>query len=121
MAGKIEQFDPIEQLSASLNAYEIVMAETEAILPRMRFTFERIERELAAVREIRDRLDYYTEAEAADQFKLKVTHLAALRRDHNLPHVRFGGEVRYNRQHLDQITTFFDSRNAGKKPMLRAA
>lgn len=121
MARTAPQFDPIEQLSSALNVFEIKLAEIETILPRMRFAFERIESELGRVREQRDRLDYYTEAEAAALLKLKEDQFATLRRLNDLPHVRFGMTVRYTRQHLDQITDFFDSRNAGKPHIRKAA
>lgn len=121
MAQVAQQFDPIEQLAASLNSFEMNIAELNAMLPRMEFARERIARELEAVRERRDRLDYYTEERAAAVLTVKETHLASLRRQHNLPHVRLGGEIRYTRQHLDQITEFFDSRNAGKSQQLRRA
>lgn len=121
MAQTAPQFDPIEQLSAALNAYEICEAEMAAIMPRLRFSFERIEAELENVRKYRDQLDVFTEAEAAAVLKLTETSLAAYRRDNDLPHLRFGSMVRYTRQHLDQIVSFFESRNAGKSQLRRAA
>lgn len=121
MAQTAPQFDPIERLSSDLNSLEIGMAEIETLMPRLRFSFERIEAELANVRQLRDRLDFFTEPEAAAVFKIKETQLATLRREHDLPHVRFGQFVHYTRQHLELITEFFDSRNAGKSQLRRAA
>lgn len=115
------QFDPIEQLAASLAAFEIAVAEINAIVPRVEFARERIEVELAAVRDQRDRLYLYDEAEAAAELHVKEDHLASMRRTHNLPHVAFGPKVRYTRQHLEQIISFFEIRNAGKPALRKAA
>ncbi len=129
MAQSNSQFDPIDQLATTLNEFETGLAEITAILPRMEFMRYRIAEELAAVRAERERLEMFTEAEAAAQLGLKPTHLADMRRARSphFPHIAFGSKIMYSRRQLIEICDMYAvgtkkaASDAGRVTRLKAA
>jgi len=103
------QFDPVDQLAATLTQFEILLAEVNGVLPRMEFMRQRIADELAAVRDERDRLELMTESEAAASLGIKADHLATMRRSRPgyFPHIAFGNKIMYSRRQLVEICEMY--------------
>ncbi len=102
-------FDPVEQLAATLTELAGNLSDVNAGISRLEFMRQRIADELAAVRKERERLEMFTEAEAAGQLGLKTTHLADMRRARSphFPHIAFGSKIMYSRRQLVEICEMY--------------
>ena|GEM_PF-6053772 len=112
------QFDPMEQMESAIGSLDVALLEAEAIVGRMQRLRGKIAAEMEAARQQRAALEIYTEIEAAEQLRINPKHLGDLRRRHDLPHID-NGKISYTRQHLAEITEFFEIR--GKQHQLRKA
>lgn len=98
-----KQFDPHSQMEQVFAELDVKLHELAAIAERMKWLRERVAAEYAAARDRAEAIETFTEEQAAEIFHVKKTHLADLRRQHNLPHCKFGDFVRYTRQQLLEV------------------
>lgn len=95
-----KQFDPAGQFEQVLAEVDVKIHELAVTLDRLRWLRERMAEEFARVRDAADPVFLMSEEQAAEIFGVKTTHLAELRRTHDLPHCKFGPFVRYTRQQM---------------------
>lgn len=105
-----KRFDPVTQ-------FEDTIAEIGERMNELRSAFERLEwlRETAAkqfrqMAEAAERVEVFTEAEAAEQLRVSERTIADLRRAELIPFCRFNNQSRYTRQHINEICRILESR-----------
>jgi hypothetical protein len=108
-----KQFEPAEQFEQLFVEIGEQMRQLNAAFERLEWLRSKAIAEFRAVRDAADKLEVFTEAEAAAVLKVTERALADLRRQHELPHSLFGIQPRYTRQHLKEICRILESRPRG--------
>ena len=121
-----KQFDPSEQFDALMTELESVLVDAGAKISRLAFLREKIAEESRRYQATADALVVQTEAEAGRLFQLNDDPKKAeramrdLRRKFDLPHCRFGRDVRYTREQLREIATILEV-NGQRRKALRSS
>lgn len=97
------------------------LAAANESIRRIEWLAEKQRNEIQRMKDERDALVVFTEAEAAKQFGIEETQLADMRRRWNLPHVKMGKFPRYTKQHLLEIVSLLEVKRSGKIGLKKAA
>lgn len=116
-----KKFDPVEQFDSLMVEVESALVSAKANFERLAFLREKIAAEHAATQAAADEFQVQTEAEAGLLFQLNDDPTKAeramrdLRRRHDLPHCRFGRDVRYTREQLREIAAILEVNGKRRK------
>lgn len=104
-------FDPVAQCDATIDALGELLREIPELLQRLGWQRDRLRDEITRMRETRDRLDVFTEDEAAQILKLQSKEsLAIQRRKHGFDHMRIGHDIYYTQAQIAAMVEFFTVR-----------
>ncbi|MCW5955251.1 MAG: helix-turn-helix domain-containing protein [Pyrinomonadaceae bacterium] len=112
-----KQFDPGDQFDQLLNEIDATLNETAAKFDRLIWLRKKIAEQFDAARQAAERLELFTEEEAAEILRTEPRMLADLRRKFDLPFCRLGRDVRYTRSQLTEICGLLEINGKRRKAL----
>jgi len=114
-------FEPIAQFEDTMRQIGETMSLLNANFERLEWLRDRAIEQFRATADAAEKIETYTEAEAAELLKVSERTIGDLRRDGLIPFLSFGQSARYTRQQINEICRIVESRPKGSASIQRAA
>ena len=114
MLKKPQQFEPGKQIVVACDELQKAMFDAQAAISRVNWLKDRLLSEVESIKADQEKLEIFTEADAAKRLKIEASLLADLRRRYDLPHCSFGNRARYTKEQLIAICSMLEISSKGK-------